>query len=176
MKSRRRKRCKHCNNLFHPDPRNRRHQRYCSSSQCRNASKKASHKRWLSKAENRDYYRGAEAVEKTQQWRVKNPGYWRKITAGTLQDVLEPPESTQATENTAKNRLNKRFLTETALQELLSAETPLFVGLLAHLCGSTLLDDIESHARGLLRLSHDICQQPGGSDDSKTSYLSRAGP
>jgi hypothetical protein len=41
-----RRKCKCCLKLFHPDPRNRRHQRYCSARACRAASKTASQARW----------------------------------------------------------------------------------------------------------------------------------
>ena len=42
-----RRKCKCCLKLFLPDPRNRRHQRYCSVPRCRAASKAASQARWL---------------------------------------------------------------------------------------------------------------------------------
>jgi hypothetical protein len=47
-----RRKCKCCLKLFRPDPRNRRHQYYCSASGCRAASKAASQARWLAKPEN----------------------------------------------------------------------------------------------------------------------------
>jgi hypothetical protein len=53
-----RHKCKYCLKLFRPDPRNRRHQRYCSASACRAASKSASQARWLSTPENQGYFRG----------------------------------------------------------------------------------------------------------------------
>jgi hypothetical protein len=42
MKKNRRRKCRHCRELFRPDPRNHRHQRYCSKPACRRASKAAS--------------------------------------------------------------------------------------------------------------------------------------
>ena len=42
-----RRKCKCCLKLFRPDPRNRRHQHYCSALACRAASKAASQARWL---------------------------------------------------------------------------------------------------------------------------------
>jgi hypothetical protein len=47
-----RRRCLCCRKLFRPDPRNRRHQRYCSMSRCRAASKAASQARWLAAPDN----------------------------------------------------------------------------------------------------------------------------
>ena len=61
MSRRTRRKCRHCGRLFRPDPRNVRHQRYCSAPACRGASKAASQRRWLAKAENRNYFRGCLA-------------------------------------------------------------------------------------------------------------------
>jgi len=52
-----RRKCKCCRRLFRPDPRSRRHQRYCSEPPCRAASKAASQARWLAKPENQGYFR-----------------------------------------------------------------------------------------------------------------------
>ena len=84
-----RRKCKCCLKLFHPDPRNRRHQRYCSARACRAASKTASQARWLAKPENQSYFRGAVNVARVRAWRSRHPGYWRKgRRAGpALQDV-----------------------------------------------------------------------------------------
>ena len=46
-----RRRCKCCRKLFRPDPRNRRHQHYCSGTACRAASKAASQARGRSEPE-----------------------------------------------------------------------------------------------------------------------------
>ncbi len=53
MTKRRRRKCRNCGQLYRPDPRNLRHQRYCSQPACRRASKAASQRRWLAKAANR---------------------------------------------------------------------------------------------------------------------------
>ena len=96
-----RRKCKCCLKLFHPDPRNRRHQYYCSASGCRAASKTASQARWLAKPENQSYFRGAVNVARVRAWRSRHPGYWRKgRRAGpALQDVsmaqpIGPPVET----------------------------------------------------------------------------------
>jgi hypothetical protein len=73
-----RRKCKCCLKLFRPDPRNRRHQFYCSASGCRAASKAASQARWRAKAENQSYFRGPVNVARVQAWRARHPGYWRK--------------------------------------------------------------------------------------------------
>ena len=58
MTKRRRRKCLNCGMLFRPDPRNVRHQRYCSAGPCRKVSKAASQARWLSKPQSRNYFRG----------------------------------------------------------------------------------------------------------------------
>ena len=78
MSTRRRRKCRDCGRLFRPDPRNLRHQRYCSAKECRRASKAASQRRWLAKAENRDYFRGPEQMARVRAWRAAHPGYARK--------------------------------------------------------------------------------------------------
>jgi hypothetical protein len=73
-----RRKCKCCLELFRPDPRNRRHQRYCCAPRCRAASKAASQARWVAKPENQDYFRGPVHVARVRRWRSSNPGYWRR--------------------------------------------------------------------------------------------------
>ena len=63
-----RRKCKCCLKLFRPDPRNRRHQYYCSAPDCRAASKAASQARWLAKPENQSY------VARVRAWRRAIPG------------------------------------------------------------------------------------------------------
>ena len=62
MTKRRRRKRLNCGQLFRLDPRNVRHQRYCSAAACRKASKAASQARWLAKPQNRNYFRGPEHV------------------------------------------------------------------------------------------------------------------
>ena len=78
MMKRRRRKCLNCGQLFRPDPRNVRHQWYCSALACRKASKAASQARWLAKAQNENYFRGPEHVTRVRAWRAANPGYSRR--------------------------------------------------------------------------------------------------
>ena len=48
-----------CNEKHRCDHRNRGRQSYCSKPACRKASKAASQRRWLSRPENENYFRGA---------------------------------------------------------------------------------------------------------------------
>ena len=81
MKRARRRRCLCCHELFKPDSRNRRHQRYCCKPACQCASHIASQHRWLTKAENRDYFRGPIHVARVQAWRRAHPDYGARAQA-----------------------------------------------------------------------------------------------
>lgn len=101
MGTQRRRKCLHCAELFQPDRRNLRHQRYCSKAQCRQASKAASQRRWLAKAENRDYFRGAANVVRVRAWRAEHPGYWRRGRKSAA--ALQEDSPAQGTEHTGKS-------------------------------------------------------------------------
>jgi hypothetical protein len=85
-----RRKCKCCRKLFRPDPRNRRHQRYCSTPACRRASKAASQARWLAKPENQDYFRDPVHVARVKAWRLRHRRYWQckpRCSGRALQEV-----------------------------------------------------------------------------------------
>src|SRR5580704_2775334 len=122
-----RRKCKCCLKLFRSDPRNRHHQRYCSAPTCRAASKSASQARWLAKPENQGYFRGPVNVARVRAWRSRHPGYWRKgRRAGA------------------------------PLQDILTAQPAVLIGLIAHMVGTPLQDDIVRTTDRLLRLGQDI--------------------
>jgi hypothetical protein len=147
MSKHRRRKCRHCQELFRPDPRNLRHQHYCSKPQCRKASKAASQRRWLSKAQNRDYFRGAANVERVRAWRAAHPGYWRRAgrqsTCALQEDALTQPIETHEKLPT---------LVETALQDLLCLQPVVLIGLIANLTGTALPEDIARTARRFQQL------------------------
>lgn len=137
MKLTRKKKCKHCKKLFIPDHRNRDRQKYCGKLQCRKAGKAASQKKWLSKPENKNYFKGPVHVNRVRQWRQQNPGYWKRTclrTASALQESLTP----QPTENTDDNGQKA----DDALQDLLNRQPPVMIGLISNFIGSALQDDI----------------------------------
>lgn len=60
MAKQRQRKSLNCGQLCRPDPRNLRHQRYCTAPTCRKASQAASQARWRSKPQCRNYFRGPE--------------------------------------------------------------------------------------------------------------------
>ncbi len=147
MSERRRRKCRHCGALFRPDPRNLRHQRYCSQPLCRRASKAASQQRWLAKAANRHYFCGPENVARVRAWRAAHPGYWRQRRL-----ALQAHSSAQGTESAS----HSAPLVDAALQEICHAQPLVLMGLIAHLTGAALQEDIARTARHLHALAQDI--------------------
>src|SRR6266496_1519309 len=122
-----RRKCRCCTKFFIPDPRNQSRQHYCPQPACRQASKAASQRRWLSKAANRDYFRGADQVRRVQLWRKSHPGYWRKKAPSS--------QGTQAVEsqsaNLAQASCNVPRALPVTLQDFCLAQDPAFVGLIS---------------------------------------------
>ena len=144
MKRYRRRKCRNCRELFLPDPRNLRHQHYCSKPACRRAGKAASQRRWLSKPANRDYFRGEENVQRVRAWRAAHSGYWQR---GSPQAAI-------------------------ALQDLLCAQPFVLIELIENLTGTALQEDIARTGRRLQQLGQDILtggQAATGGDDANTS-------
>jgi hypothetical protein len=145
-----RRKCRCCHKLFRPDPRNRHHQRYCAAPRCRAASKAASQARWLANPKNRDYFCGPVHVARVKAWRSRNPGYWRKRLRARV--ALQDLSLEQAVDSTNK----KANFASPPLQEILSAQPAVLIGLIAHVVGTPLQDEIVKTTDRLLRLGQDI--------------------
>ena len=164
------RKCKHCQTFFAPDPRCAKRQRHCSKPECRQASKAASQHRWLQKPSNRDYFTGPTHVERVRQWRRAHPGYWRR------QGARIPPalQDDSASQEPQKQQL-EAGLTPHALQEVFFLQPAVVVGLIAHLTGLVLQDDIVATARRLQQLGRDILygvtHSPGGIQDGQTPHF-----
>ena len=157
MTTRTRRKCRHCGQLFRPDPRNLRHQRYCSAKQCRRASKAASQRRWLAKAENRDYFRGPEQMARVRTWRAAHPGYGRKKSP--RRPALQEHSSAQPVDIDKQSDV----LSAPAVQDVSLAQSLVLTGLIAHLTGAALQEDIAITSRRLQQLALDIVQgDPNG--------------
>ncbi len=141
MKHHRRRKCRHCLDLFDPDPRNLRHQHYCSKPACRKASKANSQRRWLGKAQNRDYFRGPANVARVRAWRAAHPGYWRHPRL-QKEIALQADSLAQVTETNEKSST----LIDLALQDLLCAQPLVLIGLIANLTGSALPEPMPNAA------------------------------
>ena len=168
-----RKKCCHCNQLFVPDHRNKSRQRYCKKPECRKASKADSQKRWCQKPENIDYFHGPHNVERVQRWREANPGYSRRKPK-TRVDALQDPLNRQHVEKTINN---PDFANHT-LQDLLTWQPSVLIGIIAQLTGYALQDDIAMAARRMQQFGDDILnpQCQGGSHGKQTSHLPRSYP
>jgi hypothetical protein len=140
--------CLCCGDIFTVDVRNRGRQKYCPRRACRAAGKAARQRRWLSKPQNRNYFREPDNAARVREWQRAHPGYWRNATRykrRTLQDALAAQVIEPFTQNA---RL--------VLQDALRLQGPVLIGLIAHLSDSTLQDDIAQTSQRLLQLGQDI--------------------
>lgn len=133
-----RRKCVHCGAVFTPEARNKRHHRYCTTAPCRLASKRASQAKWLAKPENQDYHRGPEAVARVQAWRAAHPNYAQRQPTETstnawVQEAL--PIDTASIETSCNAA---PVPAKSPLQDFLSAQPIVIVGLIAHLLDCTL--------------------------------------
>ena len=145
-----RRKCKCCRRLFRPDPRNLRHQRYCSQPSCRAARKAASQARWLARPENQDYFRGPVQLSRCKDWRARHPGYWRK--APRRRTAHKDVSTAQGLGSIGKTGSFVR----SPLQDVLTAQPAVLIGLIAHIVGTPLQDDIDRTIDRLLRIGQDI--------------------
>lgn len=151
----RQRKCRHCGQLYDPDPRNGSRQRYCPQPACRLASKAASQARWRASPKGRHYFRGKANVLRVQAWRKAHPGYWRRPRKSprALQDhcpvqALVPPA-------------NKPDADPRALQDVMLTQGLILIGLVAQLTGSPLQDNIAATTQRLILLGRQI-QGPNG--------------
>lgn len=159
MSRRTKRKCLHCGQRYMPDPRNLTRQKYCSEPACRKASKSASQRRWLRKPGNRDYFCGPVHVQRAQEWRKAHP----KNTGKSR--VKEEPSPQLQDDCQAQLSENKTELVDFApdttpipplLQEFSNAQHLVLFGLIAHLTGSLLQDDIARSSRSFIQLGQDI--------------------
>ena len=147
-----RRKCRCCCKLFLLDARTTDRQHYCSKPACRQASKAASQRRWLSKAGNGDYFRGADQVRRVQQWRQSHPGYWKgqsRSSESTQPVGYQRADADQSSCNVPRGLPG-------TLQDYCLAQDPAFVGLISMVTGSTLQEDIATTARQLLLRGRNI--------------------
>ena len=167
----RKKKCKNCHELFHPDYRNRKRQRFCEKPECRKVSKAYSQQIWLNKPENKDHFKGPENVQRVQEWRKANPGYSRK-KPNTLQDPLK--------ENVNVNQSVNPENVHDALQDFFHPQNSVIIGLIAQLTDTTLQENIAFTLQSMRQLGNDIIYKPvsskGGAHDQQTTHMSQPYP
>ena len=142
------KECRNCGDIFVPDPRTANKQEYCSKDGCRKASKKKSQNSWLQKPENQDYFRGELNVKRVQEWRRKNPEYWRRKKC---KNALQDPLTSQPLEKTEKIVKPHTI----ALQDLTRSQHIVLMGLITMICGNALQDDIANTLQHLRKTGED---------------------
>ena len=150
--------CLHCKELFQPDYRNILHQKFCPQPPCRKASKADSQRRWLSKPENVNQFRGSENVQRVREWRARHPGYWKRgrKPAVALQDDCSAAPPTQTTDpKPVAAKISAPPLQDVCPRHF-HTQDPLIVGLISHLIDSPLQDHIEATTRRLVILGQGI--------------------
>ena len=163
-----RRKCLCCEGFFLPDARNRRGQRYCRKPACRKASKAESQQRWLRRVENRDYFAGPENAARVRAWQAAHPDYWkgrRKRGRRVLQDLLIGQDAGQQGETRQDGA--------SVLQDHWQRQAPVVIGLIAHLTGTVLQEDIASMTGRLIAKGQALMSQ---SDAPKTDLTSGPTP
>ncbi len=163
------RKCRHCGEFFVADVRNRRRQWHCAKEPCRKARKAETQRRWLSRPENADYFRGPENVARVKAWRAANPKRRVRLAKKlVLQDILNVQPS------------KKRHVTDqddsSVLQDCFIAKDPALVGLIAHLAGTPLQDNIAEIIRRLDDRGRALTRsEPEPSSERKlTTFLHRS--
>jgi hypothetical protein len=87
---------------------------------------------------------------RVKAWRARHPGYWRKgrRTGPALQEVsaIQPVDPAAESSDFVRS----------PLQDVISAQPAVLIGLIAHIVGTPLQDDIVRATGRLLRLGQDI--------------------
>jgi len=107
--------CCNCRKKFTLDKRNYVKQRYCNASECRKASKKYSQKKWLKK--NSNYFKGKENIKRVQDWRARNPKYWKRKNKNNI--IHNKKEKAKREQKDISNIDNK---SNNALQDILNSQ------------------------------------------------------
>lgn len=161
------RKCMSCFEFFDPDRRNQARQHYCSKPDCRRASKAAAQAAWLAKPQNSNYFADPSHVARVQAWRAAHPGYSRgkRKTAPALQDTLPAQAIDLIEERDHRGEIPQKL----ALQDDLTTLKPLLTGLIAHVFGYALQDDMDTTMSRLIQLGTDITYRSQTHEDSQAS-------
>ena len=153
------RRCKNCNDLFKPDSRNLKRQKFCRKSECKEASKRYSQQQWLMKPQNKDHFSGPANVIRVQQWRQKNPGYWKRKKPKKVTSLIKGALQETLSSNTTINKGFPSDLMQTALQDSLSAKSLVIIGFDTQLNKTALQDIIDFTDQGAVKLVPDVLKK-----------------
>lgn len=171
----RKRKCLHCGEMYMPDPRTRRWQKYCSALACKGASKVAAQRKWQRKTDNKDYFCGDENVRRVQLWRATHPGYWKRCrkSPNALQD--------ECLAQVIDGKQDRGISNLNALQDECFTQPAVVVGLIARLTGFTLQDEIAVYVRNMHSYGQMILGIGSGTEkgetgnDRKETVMPRAG-
>jgi hypothetical protein len=169
--------CRCCKDIFIPDYRNARKQKYCSKPACRAASKKAGQKKWTDK--NPHYFKDKIHVERVRKWRKANPGRSRRKSSDVvLQDHCDLIADVNQDVTLHFPTETPVFATESpVLQDFCITQHPVIIGIISHLTGCVLQDEIDAITRRLEQLGQDVINpNPGGCYDPQVPNLPRSHP
>jgi len=106
---------------------------------------------------------------------MQNPGYWRHPSSKDL--ALQDPLNVQHAENNIENH-DKDVSSNSALQDLLTVQPTVIIGLIANFIGSALQDDIAITLQRMQQSGQDILyRQPrtkGGKSDCENPCFNRS--
>ncbi len=105
----------------------------------------------MRKPKNQDYFRCPTNTKRVQQWRENNPGYSRR-KPDTDENALQDPLTSELSEKTN----DTGQFTIDALQDLLTSQPFVILGLIANFTGTALQDDIAISIRHMGKLGQDI--------------------
>ncbi len=155
----RRRSCKHCDDLFKPDSRNLKRQRFCRKSECKEASKRYSQQKWLMKPQNKNHFSGPANVIRVQQWRQQNPGYWKRKKSKKNSSLIEGALQETLSMKTITGKGFSSDLMQSALQDSLSAKTLVIIGFDTQLNKTALQDIIDITDQETVKLVPDVLKK-----------------
>ena len=169
------RKCLSCGEFFDSDHRNRERQRFCAATGCRQASRAASQAGWLSRPQNKDYFRDPLHVARVQAWRIAHPGYGRgkprKARSPPAAPALQDALIAQVVDLTKESSNRGQIPAATALQDALETPSPLLTGLIVHLFEVTLQEDIAATKRHLVQLGHDAINRSPRYDEGRQTHV-----
>ena len=175
-KKTRQHRCKNCEDLFKPDPRNLKRQKFCKKSDCKIASKRYSQQKWLEKPKNKDHFSGPVNVTRVQQWRQENPGYWKRKKVKNANPLIKDALQETLSANSLTDKGFSSDLIQTALQDSLSSKTLVIISFDTQLNKTALQDIIDITDQGVVKLMPDVLKklmdQKKGDQHGQTFFFS----